>query len=92
MFVEYLIILFLPLFSSIYCGVVCGRGRYYRMRLMERYLPYFLVKGSYYKVFIPQLGPRIISISASSVTCFLSFYVFYQVGFLKNPYYLVLGT
>jgi proton-translocating NADH-quinone oxidoreductase chain L len=59
---------------------------------MERYLPYFLVKGSYYKVFIPQLGPRIISISASSVTCFLSFYVFYQVGFLKNPYYLVLGT
>jgi NADH:ubiquinone oxidoreductase subunit 5 (subunit L)/multisubunit Na+/H+ antiporter MnhA subunit len=37
-------------------------------------------------------GIKIMSIAAAAITCYLSFYVFYQVGLLKNPYYLVLGT
>jgi proton-translocating NADH-quinone oxidoreductase chain L len=73
---EYLIILFLPLFSFAYC-ITYGRCVAYYSQLNN-------FKGLE--------GIKVISIATSVITCFLSFYVFYQVGFLKNPYYLVLGT
>ena len=37
-------------------------------------------------------GVKIISIGSVLSTWLLSIYAFYHVGFLKNPYYLVLGT
>ena len=73
--IEYLSILFLPLFSFTYC-IVFGRC-----------VPFHL-KVNNFKL----EGIKLISITVSVITCFLSFYVFYQVGFLKNPYYLILGT
>jgi hypothetical protein len=73
---EYLILLFLPLFSFAYC-IIYGRCIAYYSQLNN-------FKGLE--------GIKAMSIATSAITCFLSFYVFYQVGFLKNPYYLVLGT
>jgi NO-binding membrane sensor protein with MHYT domain len=37
-------------------------------------------------------GIKYLSIFASILTCFLSFYIFFNVALLKNPYYLLLGT
>ena len=74
--IEYLIILFLPLFSFIYC-ITYGRCVPFHVNLNN---------------FARLEGIKLTSVIASFITCLTSFYVFYQVGFLKNPYYLILGT
>jgi len=37
-------------------------------------------------------GAKLVSTTLISTTCLLSYYAFYVVGFLKNPYYVVLGS
>jgi proton-translocating NADH-quinone oxidoreductase chain L len=64
MFIE---IIFLPLISSLVCGLAGSR-------------------------FIGCRGVRLVSTSFLIITCLLSFYAFYLVGLLKNPYYISLGT
>jgi NADH:ubiquinone oxidoreductase subunit 5 (subunit L)/multisubunit Na+/H+ antiporter MnhA subunit len=62
----YLEIIFIPLVSSLICGLF---GKYIGYR-----------------------GVRLISTLFLTITCLLSFYSFYLVGLLKNPYYFSLGT
>jgi hypothetical protein len=73
---AYFGILVFPLYSSIYC-IIYGRC-----------LPFHSELNNFKRY----EGIKLISITCSVITCFLSFYVFYQVGFLKNPYYLNFGT
>ena len=62
----YIKIIFLPLLSSIICGL--------------------------FGAFIGYEGTKLIGVTLLFITFIYSIIAFYQVGLLKNPYYLLLVT